>query len=274
MKKYLLLSLGISLLLGQEIKWQRKSQPVKYDLLVFHSTMVANLPTAQTVGPGDFEFEISHRFRAPVSVGFNDFFGMDAGANMRIALAYGIAKNTMIAIGRSNVDKNFDLKGKYRFYQWRNMHLPAVFAVQGGVAWNTQERAGRNRTDGKNFQYYLQVIANTIYKNRMAIGIIPSYLYNSYIDCRDTQNSFTFGNYYQFYFYKVWSIWFEFNPTVTGWRRYHNSYAFGFELETGGHFFKVFLVNNSKLNLTQYLSGADDYGNGEYLLAFTITRIL
>ena len=275
MKKIFLFILWVSLLLGQEIRWQKKTPTVAYDLLLFHSTVVANLPTAQVVGSGDFEFEISHRFRAPISEGLHDFFGMDAGANMRLALGYGLTKNMMIALGRSNVDKNYDLKSKYRFYQSRNSIAPTILAVQGGIAWNTQERPERTRSDGANFQYYLQLIINAVYKGKFAFGITPSYLYNSHIDCRDRQYSFTLGNYYQFYFAKVWSIWLEINPTVSGWRRTYNSFASGFELETGGHFFKLFLTNNSKLNLSQYLAGAEyNRRDGDFLLAFIITRIL
>jgi hypothetical protein len=192
-----------------------------------------------------------------------------------LALGYGISKNMMVVLGRSNVNKNYDFKAKYRFYQWRNPFLPSLFAFQGGIAWNTQEQTGRERSDGKNFQYYLQLIANAMYKGKLAVGITPSYLYNSYIDCRDRQYSFTLGNYYQYYFAKVWSLWLEINPTVSGWRRTYNTYAFGFELETGGHFFKLFLTNNSKLNLSQYLAGAEyNHRDGDFLLAFIITRIL
>jgi len=47
------------------------------------------------------------------------------------------------------------------------------------------------------------------------------------------------------------------------------------EIETGGHFFKIFLSNSTELNQTQFLSGADkSFDDGDLRLGFMITRLL
>jgi hypothetical protein len=67
----------------------------------------------------------------------------------------------------------------------------------------------------------------------------------------------------------------EWNPTVYGWRDSYNSLAFGIELETGGHFFKLFVTNNVNINTAQYLAGADKkFGKESIRLGFLITRLL
>ena len=120
-----------------------------------------------------------------------------------------------------------------------------------------------------------QLIVNTLYNKKLGIGFVPSYLYNSHIYCLDTQDTFTFGMYAQYYVSDGWNVFLEFNPTVTGWRNQFNSMAFGVELETGGHFFKILLGNNTKLNPTQYLAGAvDEINSGDWHFGFNITRLL
>ena len=111
--------------------------------------------------------------------------------------------------------------------------------------------------------------------NKLGIGIVPSYLYNSHIYCEDTEYSFTLGGYLQYYLSAMFSIYVETNFTVTGWRKDYNPIAIGVEIETGGHFFKIFLGNSHSINPSQYLAGADLYvEDGEWRLGFNITRIL
>jgi len=279
MKKYvlilLLITLSFSTVDAQKIKWQKKEKSSEVDLYLFHSTQMVNFPTAEIIGKGGFEFEISHRFRAPVNTGFENFYGLDAGANMRIALGYAFTNDLMVTLARSDVDKNFDMQAKYRLFEFKNDVLPAIVAMRGGIAWNTQEIFGRDRSDSKNFQYYFQLILNTMYANKLGIGVVPSYLYNSHIRCIDTEDTFTLGIYMQYYIGKLWGVFIEWNPTVTGWRQHYNSVTTGIELETGGHFFKLFLSNNTNLNPSQYLAGADyKFSEGDLVFGFNITRLL
>ena len=115
--------------------------------------------------------------------------------------------------------------------------------------------------------------------NKLGLGIIPSYLYNSHIYCTDTEYSFTIGSYLQYYVASSWSLYLEMNNTVTGFRKSYDAVAVGIELETGGHFFKIFFTNNNALNPSQFLTGSDmKYFDGSLAdnsrLGFNITRIL
>ena len=88
----------------------------------------------------------------------------------------------------------------------------------------------------------------------------------------------------QFYFNAKWSIWIEYNPIITGYQgpiefsateKSYNSVTYGFDVETGGHFFKIFLTNSSRINLSQFLVGADDSASsGDWRIGFAIIRVL
>jgi hypothetical protein len=260
-------------LIAQEgkVRWQ-SSQPVQLDLSLFHSTEVVNLPTAETLQKGDFNFEISHRFNTPISEGIGELYGFDGSVSMRIALGYAFSNHFLFTLGRSNIDGNIDFRLKYKAMQVRHDVLPTLVSLRIGGAYNGK---AKNIESSDKYQFYGQLIINTLYDKKIGIGIVPSYLYNSHIYCLDTQDTFTFGTYVQYYVSDNWNLFLEFNPTVTGWRDRYNSMAFGVELETGGHFFKILLGNNTKLNPSQYLAGAvHGIDSNDWHFGFNITRML
>ena len=177
-------------------------------------------------------------------------------------------------IGRTNVYDNTELQLKYKAIQVKHHTFPLLVSLQGGAAYNAQV----NQTvadNGKKYQFYGQVIANTVINKKLGFGIVPTYLHNAHIFCKESRYSFTLGNYMQYYITPRWSVFFEWNPTVTGWRRTFNSASLGFELETGGHFFKILFTNNDKVTSAQYISGADlDFLEGDWRLGFMITRLI
>jgi hypothetical protein len=76
-----------------------------------------------------------------------------------------------------------------------------------------------------------------------------------------------------------WSVLLEWAPYISGYKslieQEYNPFTFGIELETGGHFFKIFLSNSKFINDSQYLAGADIAASEwNWRLGFMITRLL
>jgi hypothetical protein len=265
---------------GQEEhpSWKRTEVSEDFDLHLFRSTQLINLPTAETLEKNNLEFEISHRFIPFIKSGVKDFWGFDGPVNMRIALSYAPTDKMVVSLGRSNLDDNVDFWIKQSIVQIKNDILPTVIGARIGTAWNSQPGRpipGRSNGDPKNFQYYGQLIINSMFEKRLTVGLVPSYLYNSYIFTDEKQYSFTFGTYLAYYATNMLGLLFEWNPTITGFRMKTNPVAFGFELNTGGHFFKIILTNSEVLNPSHYLAGSrDSFNNGEWHIGFNITRLL
>lgn len=257
-----------------QVSWKRSSADETRELQLFHSTQAVNLPTTETLQKNNLEFEISHRFIPDIKSGSKSLYGFDGPVNMRLALGYAPTDRMIVTLGRSNLHDNVDLWIKYKVVQLPNDILPLSAALRIGGAWNT-EVADRSSGDHRNFQYFGQIIINTLIAKRVGIGLVPSYLENSYIFTGDRQYSFTLGTYFQAYITSMLSAVFEWNPTVTGFRTRNNPVAFGIELETGGHFFKIVLVNSTLLNTSQFLAGTDNaFSSGEWHIGFNITRLL
>jgi len=274
--------------------WQSSPPPAPEPIEVFRATMMANLPTATMLYGGDWHYEISHRFYPPLTDGYDSNFGLDGPATIRMALGYGLSDRFTITLGRSSLMDNLDLQIKHRMWDASSVSLSSALAVQFGLAWNTDSAikrdlklagVSRNRIDSDNFQYYAQLIYNArLLDNRLAIGLVPSYVYNSMIFSVNKQQTFTMGTYYQLYLNDMWGIWLEYSPTLSGYQgilqrsergRSHNSLSSGISIETGGHVFYLFATNNTRLNPTQYLVGAPHTANpSNWRLGFAITRYL
>lgn len=254
--------------------WMRSDEEAPHPLQLFHSTQAVNLPTAEVLHQGNFEFEISHRFIPTISDGSKNLWGFDGPVNIRLALGYAYSDRGYVTLGRSNVQDNLDLNLKHQLFSYHHDMLPVIVAARIGAAWNT-DVPDRDAADADNLQYYAQLIVNTMYGDNFALGVVPSYVENSHILCPERQYSFVMGVHAQYYITDVFNVLAEWIPTVSGWRTKHNTVAFGIELETGGHFFKIILSNNDLLNPAHVLAGASDsFNDTDWHIGFNITRLL
>ena len=269
-------ALGVLPLASQEPprQWERRTEATRPPVTAFHSTQVINLPTAEMLAGGEWQFEIAHRFLPALSEGSDALWGLDGPAYLRLGLGFAPTDRFLVTLARSNLMDNWDLQAKVRVADGMVGEVPVLLAVQGGVAWSS-EVAGRDSGDRGNFQYYGQVILNTRIADRLALGLVPSYLYNVLLDRVDPVQDLYWGLYGQLYLTEVLSVNAEWNLGENRAELEHDAGAFGIELETGGHFFKVFLTNSVRLNPSQYLVGTDfPFESGEWRLGFAITRLL
>ena len=281
----LLLLIFLSSILISQPSWKRSEEVAPLKLELFHSTQTANFPTTESLNKGNWMYEISHRFMPSINEGIDALYGIDGPAQIRFALAYGITDDLMATFGRSSNSDNYDFQFKQKLIQIESDILPSVISVLGGFAINTEVPSNIDRSKGDidNFQFYGQLIYNSMLLNKkLGIGIVPSYLYNSFIYSVEKQYSFTIGTYLQYYFNRVWSLWVEHNAIVSGYQgrirldesgKSYNSLSFGVVIETGGHIFNFMLTNNARLNASQYLVGADrSSSDNEWRLGFGILR--
>ncbi len=256
------------------VSWERRAEATEARPTAFPATQVINLPTAETLSGGEWQFEIAHRFLPAVSEGSDALWGLDGPANMRLGLGFAPTDRLMVTLARSNFLDNWDLQLKYRAFAGEAGGLPFLVAAQVGGAWSS-EVPERDSGDKGNFQYYGQLVLNTVLADRLAVGIVPSYVYNVLLDRIDPVEDLFWGFYGQLFLTDIFSINGEVNLGENGAELTHNAGSFGIELETGGHFYKIFLTNSVRLNPAQFLVGTDvPFEPDEWRLGFSITRLL
>lgn len=245
---------------------------------VFHSTQSANLPTAEMLGQGSWLFEISHRFFPPVSDGADALWGADGPAFIRLGLTYQVTDRVMLGLVRSNLDDNLGLDAKVGLMEADLGEGALKLAAAGGIAVNTGvselSSPGVLREDNET-QIHAQLLANVLLGERVAVGLAPAYLRNPRLNDIESEDHFAVGLYGQAYLTDAMSVLGEwiFTESVAG--RENDSGTFGIELETRGHFFKILLTNQTRMNPTQFLGGTTNpFELDELRFGFNITRLL
>lgn len=242
---------------------------------VFHSHQAANLPTAETLPAGAWLFEISHRFDTPLSEGGSALWGLDGPVLYRLGLTYSPGDAVMLGILRTNYEDNLELNAKVGVWEGGSDGIPVEVAVMGGVAWNTEATEFQGAEDNE-MQLYVQLILNAMLADRLAVGLVPTYLRNPDIVTVDAENAFVLGLNGQVYLTDVVSflgewVMSEERPGLLT----NDSATFGFEIETRGHFFKLLVTNQVRPNPTQHLAGAPTpFEVDEWRFGFNITRLL
>lgn len=241
---------------------------------IFRSVQSVNLPTAETLSQGSWLFEISHRFGTRVSDGADALWGFDGPVRNRLGLSYAVSDRATLGVLRSNFEDNLELNAKLRVLEGGSEGVVAKAAVMAGVAWNTQPSLVEGAEDNES-QLYGQVILNVRLGNSLAVGVVPTYLRNPRIRDVDQADAFVVGLYGQFFatrstsFLAEWIVSEE-RPDLTD-----DSASFGVEFATRGHFFKLILTNQIRMNPTQFLGGTPfAFEPDEWRVGFNITRIL
>ncbi|NNL30114.1 MAG: hypothetical protein HKO77_03785 [Gemmatimonadetes bacterium] len=247
---------------------------------VFHSTQSANLHTAEMLRPGNWLFEISHRFFPPVSEGADALWGVDGSAFIRLGLTYQASERLMLSLVRTNLDDNLGLDARVAIGSTDVGGTLVKLAAAGGVAVNTDVNEVSNpaqdqlREDNE-VQLYVQLLVNALLGESFAVGVAPSYLRNPRLLDLESENTVSLGLHAQGYMSDAVSLFGEWiiSESIPG--QENDSGTLGVQFETRGHFFKLLVTNQTRPNPTQYLGGSPHpFELDELRFGFNITRLL
>lgn len=273
-----ILSVGVSLAMipastvaqDRPAGWEREAGPTATGFTVFHATHGMNLPSAETIGGGELQFEIAHRFESAISTD-DTFFGLDGGARYRIGLAAGVTDGIMAGIMRSNLTDNVALWAKASL---ASLDLDAIrlrVGATGGYAWNTEVF----EPDTETGQFHVAGILDVGIGDRVALGVVPTWIDNPDV-LRNGEGSLTaVGLKGQVYLTDLLSVLAEWTITDGIEDFQEDPAGLGIQLETGGHFFTIVVTNSLRLNPAQHPVGAArPFEADELRLGFNITRLI
>lgn len=245
---------------------------------VFHSTQSANLHTAEMLRPGNWLFEISHRFFSPVSEGADALWGVDGPALIRFGLTYQATERLMLGLVRTNLDDNLGLDARFGLGSTELGGARVKFAVAGGLAVNTDVNEVSTPTqlrEDNEVQLYGQLLVNALLGESVAVGVVPSYLRNPRLLDLESESALALGLHAQGYLSDAVSVFGEWiiSESIAG--QENDSGTLGIQFETRGHFFKLLVTNQTRPNPTQYLGGSPNpFELDELRFGFNITRLL
>lgn len=244
-----------------------------------------NLLTVHNLAEGELHYSIMHTF-GYINSGYQSLWGIDDGANIRLSFEYGITDRLSLGFGRSSFDKIIDLTGRYHLLsQLSDDSMPLSLSFSGGLGINTSEygylenlgQDGYSVTDRLNF--YASFLVARKFTDRFSLQLSPGFVYfnrvGNQVRIEDPNQStyITLGVSSRYKVSPRGAITFQFIPALSGQRDNHN-FAFGYDIETGGHVFQLFLSTSQALN-DSYLFASENgaISEREIRFGFNVNRL-
>jgi hypothetical protein len=280
----------------------KKDEPAQKVYATFKTMRIGNAQTIETVKKKHLDFRISHRFNniynsdlpnAINSTG-QTFLGFEGASDIRFSFDYGLTEDITIGIGRSRMNHLLDGTLKWKILkQTANFSMPISLAFFSSTGYThdlpSTIYSGIVKdfptNEAHRFNYFNQLIIASKINNWLSLELLPSYMHRNFIKERlnadngsyDANGFFSIGfggriklnkrlSFIGDYFYNVNSFY-QNNTKV------FNPLALGFEIETGGHVFSLFVTNSGGLVENNFIPYTNDsWSKGQVKFGFCISR--
>ena len=248
---------------------------------VFWAPRIVHLTSVTNLDKNNLDFNIKHSFGI-VSNGVEDLFGLDAAANIRFGLDYGITDWLSIGIGRSRFDKLYDGRFKLNAVrQKKDGSIPLEVAFTGNAAILTTKN-GYDVMD--RLSYMGGVILARKFSERISLQVTPMFThFNTVTIERDINDQIVeevndivaLGIAGRVVLSERVAFLFEYIP-VLGERndQTEDAISLSFDIETGGHVFQLFFTTSQSMTEQHVVArNRDDFLNGDIRFGFNVHRV-
>jgi hypothetical protein len=245
----------------------------------FKGTRVVNAQSLEIPKPKILQFMIQHRFGS-IENGFYDLFGMDY-ATIRFDFHYGLTDRLSIGIGRSSLNKIYDMFLKIKLIRQTSGSKSFPFSVlfYSDIGIDTKRKPEIYPSVKDNFSnrllYVNQFIIGRKFSRNLSLEILPTLLHRNLVPTNDDDHDqASIGIAGRFKLSNRISINADyFFPIGDRNDNYKNSLAIGIDYETGGHVFQVMLANSQGPYEYTFIENANgDFSSGILYLGFNISR--
>ncbi len=289
------LSLGLFLFLGFMASGQddllaeleADSKPkTSYAFATFKGTRVVNLQSPELPAKGVLQYMILHRFGTFRTNYFYNFLGLH-NAQVRLTVDYGITDWLNVGIGQSSFQKMYDGFVKYRLCRQSSGEVNMPVSIVGySSMFYTAQRTPENRplNTAQRLSFVNELVIARKFSQNFSAELVPTLVHQNTVDSAAYSNSvFCLGLGARYKITKMHALSVEYvyqiNPTKqffdgTALQDYNNALSVGFDIETGGHVFQLFLTNSR--GVSDPLVFTETPGNwldGDIHFGFNISRV-
>ncbi len=249
----------------------------------FKGVRVINSQTVETNSKNNLTFLVLHRF-GKLNEGYNNFLGLDNGANVKLGFEYGITDKLQVGIGRTGKpDKNVDLSLKYKLLRqstgYKAMPVSVVLYFDASVKTRRESDKAINDYFVGRLAYVYQAIIARKFSSKLSLQLMPTIIHRNLVETPQDQNDvFAGGAAGRLKITKRTSINAEYFYLLPGKTadEYANCFSVGFDIETGGHLFQLFFTNAQgiieKEFIAENIKSNSLWNEGDISFGFNISR--
>ena len=239
----------------------------------FKASRIVNSQSIELPRPGTLEFMILHRFGS-MSDGFYDLYGMDE-AVIRFDLKYGLNDFLAFGLGRSSMNKTYDVFSKVKLLRQKQggSSAPISLAIFTKCEIQTVVKE-MDITDRLTFD--IQALIARKFSRSLSLQVMPTLIHRNLVLDRDDSNDvFSIGLGGRMKLTKRTSINLDtFFPIGDRSGPFKQGWGLGYDIETGGHVFQVMVTNAQGSFESEYIENAKgEFENFELFIGFNISRV-
>ena len=239
----------------------------------FKATRIVNAQSIELPRPKTLEFMILHRFGS-MKDQFYDLFGMDE-AVIRFDLKYGFNNKLSFGVGRSSLDKTYDLFTKLKILNQTNgqKSIPVSIGIFSKVEIQSIDK-DLAMIDRLTFD--LQALISRKMNRSLSLQIMPTLIHKNLVEDEDALHDlYSLGIGGRMKLTNRTSINFDtFYPIGDRSSSFIQSWGLGCDIETGGHVFQLMVTNAQGSYESKYVEHATGrFENLNLYLGFNISRV-
>lgn len=275
----LLIILLVQLPLQAQMKRERAEQdgPVQD---IFLAGSIAGLSTVETLPKGNLNTMTMHNFGL-LSGGLETFYGLDGGAVVRLGIDYGVTDRLDIGIGRTSEENTVDLRMKYAVIrQNKSGNTPVSIAFKGDLGINTQKERRFDFSFRERINYLGSLMIARKFNDQLSLQLSPMVSHFNTIVIEQQQDNkkhtiAALGIAGRYKLSKRNALTFEYLPLLTEKNsNTHNHAAIGYEIDTGGHVFQLFIMSGRWFTEQHLIARTDaDASALDFRFGFNINRV-
>ena len=246
-----------------------KTTPV---MATFKATRIVNAQSIEMPKPRILEFVILHRFGSMAN-GAYDLFGMDE-AVIRFDLEYGFSDRLSIGIGRSSLNKTYDIFSKLKIVDQRTGHrsFPISLALFTKMEIET---IMKDMDMQDRYTYDVQFLLAKKLNRSLSLQLMPTFIHRNLVETHnDHHDLISLGIGGRIKMTRRTSINFDtFFPIGKRGETYKQGWGIGYDIETGGHVFQLMVTNARGSFESEYIENASGaFEDLNLYLGFNISR--
>jgi len=245
-----------------------------YEMPAFKAMKIGNLQSTKMADQADFYLIVSHRF-GPLKDGFDTFLGLDE-ASTKIQLLYSFWEGVQFSISRESYNRTLAASAKIRLAR-QSKDFPVNLVTYATVNRNTliDETIFPDLKSSDSQSYATQLLVSRRFSDKFSFQLAPTYirenLQNLNVVPEEKFNQFAlgFGGRYKLSKRVSFNAEYVYNASRAESSPFDNSYAFGLDIETGGHVFQLLFTNSQSSNEPGFMSSAE----GDMVFGFNVVRV-
>ena len=241
-------------------------------MATFKATRIVNAQSIEMPKPRILEFVILHRFGSMAN-GAYDLFGMDE-AVIRFDLEYGFSDRLSIGIGRSSLNKTYDIFSKLKIADQRTGHRS--FPISLVLFTKMEIETIMKDMDMQDwYTYDVQFLLAKKLNRSLSLQLMPTFIHRNLVETHnDHHDLISLGIGGRIKMTRRTSINFDtFFPIGKRGETYKQGWGIGYDIETCGHVFQLMVTNARGSFESEYIENASGaFEDLNLYLGFNISR--